>query len=637
MVIIICKLCILLLAGLAYRDAWCEDGAPGGLLRERQLITPPVVPPPKVKDALRATPPPPPRSDQALFNCAHCSPLRRRWYADVTQLKQSAWQCGFDYLSVRFTRHFADDSLKGRLMVFAHSLADDSLYVDSAVTAFQSPSTAEAIVTVYHRPRQPAQLPPPSLFPLPDDDGRKIDAVVRRASTFQSTCAVNDAGTKSGWQFTLDGAAFSIEKGRLKTGAAPAAMKGDVAGTIEYRLETWGATPLHPSASRIDHAAPPDIRRFVVNDSVSVCRVRIEAVSRYGLRRCIVFCGMRSDTVDFSGEKHRDKTITFNARPDDSLLRIRVEDVYGNTAEGRHPVFTAQRRERAKKDELRTVEMLTKELATGSPVAAAAYLISRFTGNPLSWLAREVLTRQAKEVITATTDFYQDRPSTVLTFPLAGAIHDGLFTHASGTYRTRFFADRVSLNGTQIAALGNPTLRRIDGVQECCGFNLTAPLFAGKYPASWSIDTSDAVRPADGSSVLLCTSARCRGEDVTLYDLPCMLPRPAQHARFVLYHSTANRMPDTLTVTWCVRYVDRTSELFHQQFDVGPRRVVAIPAADMTVVHAVPRAFVNRAGERCLIVEVQVEGSREIFRVDAFVHSLVKNQVVGWGAASCPG
>jgi hypothetical protein len=371
---------------------------------------------------------------------------------------------------------------------------------------------------------------------------------------------------------------------------------------------------------------------------VSICRVRVEAESRYGLQRCIVTSGSGGDTIDFAGEKQRDETFTLDAQPGDSLMRIRVEDIYGNGVEHSRPIFIAQRKETAKRSEQRTIELVTRERSINNPITAAAYGISRFTGNPISWLAREVLTRQAEDQLAATADFNAPRPSNIITFPFGGTIHNGLFDRAVGAYTTRFFAEAISFNGTRITALANPTLRRVNGRQDCCAFNLKAPLFSGKYPSTWSVDTSGTLTHAvDGSSVLLCAAARCRERDVTLYDIPCRLPEPKRNAGFVLYHSTIEATADTLTVTWCIRYLDRTSEMIHRQFNVGSRGVNALPGDDKAVIHASPRAFVNRAGERCLIVEVRVEGSREIFRIDAFVHSLAKHQVVGWGAASCPG
>jgi hypothetical protein len=306
--------------------------------------------------------------------------------------------------------------------------------------------------------------------------------------------------------------------------------------------------------------------------------------------------------------------------------------------EGRRPVFVARRREQAKRDSLRTVELLTRERASGNPVATAAYLIGGFTGNPISWIAREALRLDARKHLAATSDFYADRPSNEIDFPFTGTIHARLFDRASANYHTRFFADKITRDGTRIVMLENPALHQGGGQREGCILNLKAPLLEGKYPASWSIDTAVGVTSAfEESSVLLCAAARRGGGDVTLYDLPCLLPGPSLRAELVLYHSTTSAAADTLTVIWCVRYVDRTSELFHQQFGTGLRGAVSAPAAAAAVVTAAPSIFVNHAGERCLLVEVRVEGSKQIFRVDAFVHSQARNQVVGWGAASCPG
>ncbi len=606
---------------------------------EKQSAPAIIAPPPPALNGIPRSPLPY-KPEASLFNCNDCNPDHRGWYSDVNQLKQSAYYCGFDYCAVRITQSFAVDTLRGRLTVYAHSLADNTLDVDSAATALRSPSADEAIVTVYHKyPRSPFPLPLPSLFPPTTDYSGKIDAIVNRTGSFQSFCGVRNTALQSVWNFTLNGVSYLIEKGRLITGPAPIGLEGNSAGSIEYRLESWGTTPQSASVHRSEHAVPPEIRSFEVNDSVSICRVHLEAASRYGLQRCIVSCGAHIDTFNFSGEKHRNEHFTLDALPDDSLLHIRVDDIYGNSSLERLTLFTAQRKERLKRAEQRTVELLTKERAIGNPVAAAAYLISRFTGNPVSWLAREVLTRDAKSVLAATSDFYPERPPNEITFPFSGTIHNNLFNRASASYATRLFADEITLNGTQIAVLSNPTLRRTNRQQDCCSFNLKAPLIAGKYPSSWAVDTSGNNMPSgDGSSLLLCTAASgSRSGIVTLYDIPCILSRPEKQTDFTLYHSTADTAADTLTFTYCIRYADRTSEFVYQQFGIGPGGVFSAPGTGTTIVRTTPQLFINRAGEQCFLLNVSVQGEKKIFRVDAFVHSFIRNQVVGWGVASCPG
>jgi hypothetical protein len=136
---------------------------------------------------------------------------------------------------------------------------------------------------------------------------------------------------------------------------------------------------------------------------------------------------------------------------------------------------------------------------------------------------------------------------------------------------------------------------------------------------------------------LLCAAAKCDGPRVTLYDIPYVLQKPDNNASFTLYHATTDPGIDTLTFTWCVRYADRTSEMICRRFSTGPAATIEALPFEGSILETNPYALINTAGERCCILPVRMRGDKAIFRVDAFVHSLSRNEVVAWGSASCRG
>lgn len=596
----------------------------------------------------------------SLFNCADCSTGRNRWFSDVNELRQTAYFCGFDYLQLRFTQHFSADSLAGQLTVYGHSQPGDAIQIDSAITAFRSPSGADQTVTVYrHHPERPFHLPLPSPNNLPHDPGQQIDAVVRNASTFSSRCRFRDNDLRDSWVFSVNGSTYLVEKGRLIIKDTPAPTNRSFFGTIEYRLATWGSTPRYQSAFAADHSVSPEIMALNINDSLSICRITFDCVSRYGLDYCIVSCGSQADTIRFSGEKQRRCDIILNADPRDSLLNFSLVDLYGNTAQRQSPLFASRRAYQKQWAEKRTLDLLTRERAAQNPLTYAAYLLTKFSDepsiglitqpdgsirpevkiNPVTTLLKTIFRKKSENYLAAIKDFFPDDQTTPVTFPLRGTIQNNLFEKSTGAYSSGFYTDKCAFNGTQVALLVNPTLEKTGPLQQHCTFNIKAPLSEGRYPSSWAFDTSTgSTASSRTSTVLVCSDVNVSRGRISLRNLPCIFSRPSSSADFAVFHAARRHDGvDTLTVTYRICYTDRTSELAWQRFGLGSAGVSNAGLDGNRVVETSALLMTNFAGERCLLLDVHVNGSKKIFRVDTFVHSLRENQVVGWGVASLPG
>jgi hypothetical protein len=307
---------------------------------------------------------------------------------------------------------------------------------------------------------------------------------------------------------------------------------------------------------------------------------------------------------------------------------------------------------------------LMREQTRGNPFTYGAYLLSQLdgstpityshdttpnrryssapridiSGNPIGSALKKLFRDKSEAYLAAIADPPPAHPLNSLTFPQPGLVHDGLLAVSRGEYALQLFGDRFIRNGTRIAELVNPTLTPGE-IPGAGGYTIrcSAPLSPGRYPAAWSVAPPSDIIEASPSALLFCASAECRGRDITLYDLPYVLPKPENKISFTLYHATRLPQTDTLTFIWCIRYTDRSSERASHSYSVGTTGTVGMLREFAGPVFAAPYAVINSAGERCLILPIRVQGDKDIFRVDAFVHSLVKNEIVGWGSASCRG
>ena len=617
-------------------------------------IVPPALPPPEFHELPhlqlhRDTPP-------SLFNCTDCDSGRTRWFTDVNEVKRSAYFCGFDYLQVRFTQYFSDDSASGMLHVYGHSTPQYSIVIDSAVTSFKTPSDADRTVTVYHHPPRPLYLPIPSLPPQAPDPDVTIDAVAGNARTFSSHCRLKNDTPRDSWTFSVNGTTYLVEKDKLVIREQAPPHDRYFSGAIAYRLATWGGTPRVPSAFAADHSTPPRIVSLNINDSVSICRIRLECSSRYGLDYCVFSCGSTDDTVSFSGKEYARRDFVLNARPDDSLFALDLVDIHGNRSVRSVPLFAERRVYQRQWAEKRTFELLTRERAARNPVTAIAYTLSKFAEepafglhrepdgsfrpevriNPVSTLLKTIFRKKTEKYFAGVRNFDQPETGRSVSFPLPGSVNTELFKKGNAAYTTGFFFDRCSYGGSRITRLVNPSLERGAGQQDAVTFNLSAPLAAGKRPFYWTLDTTAPVLPPS-SALLVCNGISVAHGDITLREFPCYFKRPSRDADFAVFHTSRHAGTDTLTVTYRICYCDRTSELIWQQILQGISYVNLSTAGDARTVETSPRIVTRPQGNRCLLLNVHVKGSKSIFRVDTFVHSRRQNQVIGWGVASLPG
>jgi len=258
--------------------------------------------------------------------------------------------------------------------------------------------------------------------------------------------------------------------------------------------------------------------------------------------------------------------------------------------------------------------------------------------NPISGIFRRIFQKKSEKYLASISDTGYSTKAEELVVPFDGIVKNDLFEHTTGSFTTRFYSEKCRFRGTQVAVLVNPTLSKNSTSHQVCDFTVRAPLYRGKYPSLWMFDTTSANDSlVQQTTLLLCSEISIISDNVLLKNIPPIIKRPAKRCRFSVYHATHTETGDTLTFTYCIRFTDRTSSLVHCQINFG--RVDSTPALgkDTKFFNTIPRFHVNAAGERCCIIDVNIKAEKDIFRVDAFVHSKRQNQVVGWGVTSSPG
>jgi hypothetical protein len=575
-----------------------------------------------------------------IYNCSNCPHVFKKWIHDENELHEAAYFCGFDYLSVRFTQLYAKDSTQSTLVVYAHSLPDNSLQVDSVTTSFDIPrSTEKTTAKIIPQPHLQPCLLLPSVNTFPSDISEHLTTVLPMASRFRSLCIVGTDGIPA-WSFTLQQRVYTVRDGEITQQVQETPFPHDHGTAARaYRLETWGTTVYIPSPHRREHATRPVLTITSVNDSQSIAHAGIIAESEYGLSSCIVSSGSISDTLRFSGEKQWHNNITVNARPDDTLLTVMVIDIHGNKAHRSTPLFVHQHALQQAKKEKREMELYTREIARNNPLLYGTWLLGQFSGNPVSYLAGKALDHHAKRRYSTMGNYTLPPPSDTITFPLAGNVHSSFLESSLGQISTPLSADAVTFNGTQISMLVNPRPFSKATGDRFVNITLQAPFTKGKHPIRWKIDSiaQDIHPDTDASSLLLCTSAEQKGEKTTLHNIPHILDHSSNQTVFTLCHFSPQQQADTITITYRIRYTDCSTVLLYEQYCIQNPGIVNSTIPQPAELHTIPSIHVSRTGQSEVLLHVTVVGKKDIFRIDAFVHSRRQNRITGWGAASLPG
>lgn len=581
-----------------------------------------------------------PNENRYIYNCINCPHLFKKWIHDEKELHEAAWFCGFDYLSVRFVQSFTVDSIQSTLIVHAHSCPDYSLQVDSVTTSFNTPrSTEETTAKIIRQSPVHPHLPLPFVYsPLPDISTH-LTTVLQGTSRFRSRCTIDTDGMPV-WSFTLQQKGYTVRNGEIISSTSDVPFSpGCGTAAKAYRLETWGTTTYTPSPHHREHASPPVLTITSVNDSQSIARAGIIAESEYGLSSCILSSGSINDTLRFSGVKRWHNSITVNALPQDTLLTVTVSDIHGNRTRRSSPLFLRQHaRQRAKKEK-REMELYTREIARNNPLLYGSWLLAHFSGNPISYIAKKALDYHADRKHSAMGDFTLTLPSDTLTFPLQGNVHTSRMERSFGRCTIPLYADSISFNGTQIARLVNPHPFSSSKKGRFVAITLQAPFSEGRHPLQWEIDslTPIAISDTSATSLLLCSSVACKQKNLTLLNIPHILDRLSNTATFTLCHLPYPHQADTLTITYRIRYTDCSTILLYEQYRVREPDICISLGHQPSELHTIPSVHSGQSGQTEVLLKVTVYGAKDIFRIDAFVHSQRRNCITGWGVASLPG
>ena len=328
----------------------------------------------------------PPRSQ--LFNeCAYCEGTRAEWLYDLNSIKHMAYECGFDYVLVRFDRLYRLRDLSVKAVYF-FSAMPQALRFDSAVVHYTSGSENKTLFFPCSTCAAAQGVTPVLL----DTSFAAKLGIIDRAEEFSRSfsSAMLAKGTENGlriaFSFGMAGMGFVLdEHAGLVQYPLPLPVHGTDSGSAAYKL-AWYFNPMR-LAPETDIGAGPAIKNVSLsNDSLQQLVVAFTATSEFGLREALLSSDDYNESIYFKGSKREGIVKTLKIDSSHSTLAIKVYDLHGNSATVYYPIFT-EKRELGRQESARR-KRIEKELewAGKNPLNKIIYTLGQFDGNIGWWL-----------------------------------------------------------------------------------------------------------------------------------------------------------------------------------------------------------------------------------------------------------
>ncbi len=329
----------------------------------------------------------PPRSP--LFNeCAFCESGRSEWHYDLRMLKHMAYECGFDYLLMRFDRTYRFGSVTVAATYY-FSATPQSLRFDSSVVRL---GTAEARRTLFFPCKSCNTMPTLPASAAMDSSFFSKLQLIDRAEAFSKSfssamlAASREGGLRIAFSFGIAGTSFVLdERTGVTTLALPINVHGIDTGCAAYKLAFYLA-PSRAAAGDRDRGNGPAIRDVTLSyTETQQVSVTFTAASDIGLREAQFSSDAFRENIYFNGSKREGITKTLQLDSSHYRLQITVFDIHGNSASVSYPVFEA-RREAGRLVQARRKQIEQERVwAEKSPVNEALYTLGQFDGNIGMW------------------------------------------------------------------------------------------------------------------------------------------------------------------------------------------------------------------------------------------------------------
>ena len=328
-----------------------------------------------------------PRS--GLFNeCAYCEAGRAEWHYDINSLKHMAYECGFDYVLVRFDRLYRFQDLNVKAAYF-FSATPQALRFDSAVVRYSvedgnktlffpctSCHAAEGVTPVLLDTSFAAKL-------------GLIDRAEAFSKSFSSVMLAKQPGSglRIAFSFGMAGMSFVLdERTGLTRHEFLKTMRGADTGAAAYKL-AWYFNPERIASESGDIGAGPAIKNVSLSyDDLQQLVVTFTATSGIGLREALFSSNEYSESIYFKGSKREGITKTLKIDSSHSSLAIRVYDVHGNSATTYYSIFE-EKREQGRQEQAHRKRLEKERIwAEKNPVNKIIYTLGQFDGNIGWWI-----------------------------------------------------------------------------------------------------------------------------------------------------------------------------------------------------------------------------------------------------------
>jgi hypothetical protein len=329
----------------------------------------------------------PPRSQ--LFNeCAYCDAGRAEWHYDINVLKHMAYECGFDYVILRFDRIYRFQNLTVKAAYF-FSATSQALRFDSAVVRYAvgdgnktlffpctSCHAAEGVTPVLLDTSFAAKL-------------SIIDRAEAFSRSFSSAMVAKDPGKglRIAFSFGMAGMSFVMdEQSGLNRYEFTMPVRGADTGAAAYKL-AWFFSPARVASESRDIGAGPAIKDVSLSyDNLQQLVVTFTATSGYGLREAVFSSNEYSESMYFKGSKREGITKTLKIDSSHSSLSIKVYDLHGNSATAYYFIFE-EKREHGRQEQAHRKRLEKERIwADKNPVNKIIYTLGQFDGNIGWWI-----------------------------------------------------------------------------------------------------------------------------------------------------------------------------------------------------------------------------------------------------------
>jgi hypothetical protein len=299
-----------------------------------------------------------------------------------------AYECGFDYLLMRFDRTYRFDTLTVSATYF-FSATPQALRFDSSIVRY---GTATRTKTLFFPCASCNTGQALSAASIADTSFATKLQLIDKAEAFSRSFSSamlarnRESGLRIAFSFGLAGASFVLdERTGVSTLPMPVNVHGIDTGCAAYKLAFF-FNPSQIASIDKDRGAGPVIRDVTLSyTETQQVSVTFTATSDVGLREARFGADSYLESIYFKGSTREGVTKTLQIDSSHYVLAISVFDLHGNSSTVYYPIFEAKRD--AGRQQAAHRYRLTQERiwAEKNAVNQTLYTLGQFDGNIGQW------------------------------------------------------------------------------------------------------------------------------------------------------------------------------------------------------------------------------------------------------------